>query len=69
MTREEMYDWCCADTDTKIVIDTIYDDIESRVCSNCYWYQDEVCAGDSSPLQADFVDKDYGCILFKIKDK
>ena len=49
-------------------IDKIYDDFESRTCENCYWYSSEVCTNDESPLCADFVSEDYGCILFERKE-
>ena len=34
-------------------------------CNTCKWYCEEVCTMDESPLCADFVDKDYGCVLYE----
>lgn len=42
-------------------------ELENRACKNCNWYAEEVCCNGGSPLCADFVPEDYGCILFKEK--
>jgi len=57
MTKEEMYDWCCADTETKIVIDKIYDDFEDKICDNCKYikkdkYNLRYCCCPTSPLSS-----------------
>ena len=45
-------------------IDMIYDDIESRTCSNCNFYQKEVCCNSDSPLCTEFTSAEFGCIEF-----
>ena len=47
------------------IIDKIYDNFESRTCINCKWNRDGVCVNDESPLCADFVSDDYGCVLWE----
>jgi len=37
---------------------------EKSICKNCKWYQDEVCVNGDSPLCAEFVSEDFGCVLF-----
>jgi len=61
--------WIIKKKELRNIINEIYNDLESRTCTNCHWYHDEVCCEDSSPLWAEFVDKNYGCNLFKLKDK
>jgi hypothetical protein len=38
-------------------------------CKDCKYYYDEVCCNRDSPLAADFVPENYGCILFERKEK
>ena len=37
----------------------------ARTCINCKWNRDGVCVNDKSPLCADFVSDDYGCVLWE----
>ena len=46
-------------------IDNIFDDIESRLCTNCKHRQWEVCTNDKSPLCATSVDAGFGCVYFE----
>ena len=49
------------------IIKEIYDDFESRVCKNCFYYFEETCVCDESPLVTEIVDENYGCNKFKRK--
>ena len=51
------------------IVDKIFADFESRLCKNCKWYQDEVCVNGDSPLCAEFVSEDFGCVLFDEKNE
>ena len=43
----------------------IYNDVESRTCSNCNFYQNEVCCNSDSLLCTEFTTADFGCIEFE----
>ena len=51
----------------KQLINEIYDDFESRVCKNWFYYFEETCVCDESPLVTEIVDENYGCNKFKRK--
>jgi len=50
------------------LVKEIYDDFESRNCTNCRWIKDEVCVNDNSRLVADFVTKDDVCKNWEARD-
>ena len=50
------------------IIKEIYDDFESRVCKNCFYYFEETCVCDESPLVTEIVDENYGCNKFKRRE-
>lgn len=49
------------------LLNKIYDDLESRNCTNCKWYKNEVCVNDESRLCADFVSDRDICKLWESK--
>ena len=52
----------------ELIINSIFDDFESRLCKNCKWHQEDICVNGDSPLCAEFVDETYGCVLFGRKE-
>jgi len=46
---------------------TYRDKSESRTCSTCKWWQDEVCVNGDSPLCSDFTVAKFGCVLWETR--
>jgi hypothetical protein len=75
MTREEVFFEVLKNRDGEVIeygkvyeiINEIYDDFESRVCKNCFYYFEGTCVCDESPLVTEIVDENYGCNKFKEK--
>ena len=49
-----------------MAIDIIYDDFESRTCSNCEWFTNYSCGKATYEFP---TDKDFGCNKFESKEK
>ena len=63
MTREEVYEYLY-DMIKENDLD-FYNEFESRTCKNCKWNQESVCTNSDSLLCADFIDDEFGCIVFE----
>lgn len=70
MTREEALEGYEDDTRsmskdywTREIINEIYDDIESRICSNCVYYK-MTEGGYTCSLSTSYQEPDYGCNKF-----
>ena len=50
------------------LLDKIYADMAAQTCSECKWWQDEVCVNGDSPLCSDFTVGKYGCNLWGEQD-
>jgi len=55
------------ETDVFTLIDEIFDNFESRNCTNCDWIYEEVCTNPDSRLCADFVSDSDICLLWEIR--
>ena len=67
IVKNKIFVWR-VDKDFEKRIDEIYDDFESRVCKNCFYYFEETCVCDESPLVTEIVDENYGCNKFKRRE-
>ncbi|MCT7551947.1 hypothetical protein N5T67_03750 [Aliarcobacter butzleri] len=43
--------------------------LQNRSCSNCKYYHDEVCCNDNSLLCADFVNENFYCNKWEVKNE
>ena len=43
--------------------------LQNRSCSNCKYYHDEVCCNDNSLLLADFVNENFCCNKWEVKNE
>ena len=49
------------------ILDAHWKYVESKTCSNCKWWKDEVCVNGDSPLCSDFIVGKFGCVLWETR--
>ena len=54
-------------TEKETIISNVIEDLLSRKCEKCAFYNNEVCMNDKSPLATEVVDVDFGCVLFRMR--